>query len=676
MGNVAVPQSILSQQGQFTQKNNPLVAFGRLDYQLSQNNSVNLQYTYAAQNGLNFGGVSGITTAAVTNNTILDRASQGVKAGLTTVFTPALLNEVRGQWAYDNRTQTPNSPLPQIAINDFGTLGGNANGSYIYEATRYEILDNLSWTRGIHSFRFGVDSNFNPQRQSRETNPGGLYTFNTFADYLALKVARYQQALPANGTQGLYKGTQQDHGIYTMDTIKLRPDLTITAGLRWDGQIEPQPDHPNPKYPITSRIPNDLKMWQPRLGIAYDVAGQGKTVVRLSAGLYDARTPAYLIQRAFTDNGIDVLVLDTNTDPSILKLLTPPNGLTSIPSGVKTPINAVYAMDANYKNPRSFQGAATLEQQIDPSTKLTIGYTRNSTWGLQRRYDRNLFPPTILPNGLPVYPTFDSKGNLVQASGFNATTGQPIFTDSTVAVIKPAVARPDPTIGQFNVNESSAHSSYNGLSINVTRRFSRRLQVLLNYTYSFTHDDDSNERDFNRQQALDTYNLKLDAAYSRTDIRHNGNVSGIYDLPWGFTLSTIVFAHTGLPYRAVTGFDTQNDGNTVNDVPIYNGRIVRRFTFRQPGFFDWDMRLLKTFNLGERMRLSFSIEGFNLTRAGNKGFGSSAESTYGVQLPNGSINPIAGLPFTSNTAGVPSAIPGTDRFGGARQGQLGARFVF
>ncbi|MDQ6706767.1 MAG: TonB-dependent receptor, partial [Acidobacteriota bacterium] len=293
MGNVAVPQAILSQQGQFTQKNNPLVAFGRLDYQLSQNNSVNLQYTYAAQNGLNFGGVSGITSAAVTNNTILDRASQGVKAGLTTVFTPALLNEVRGQWAYDNRTQTPNSPLPQITINDFGTLGGNANGSYIYEATRYEILDNLSWTRGIHSFRFGVDSNFNPQRQSRETNPGGLYTFNTFADYLALKVARYQQALPANGTQGLYRGTQQDHGIYAMDTIKLRPDLTLTAGLRWDGQIEPQPDHPNPKYPITSQIPNDLKMWQPRLGIAYDVGAQGKTVVRLSAGLYDARTPAY-----------------------------------------------------------------------------------------------------------------------------------------------------------------------------------------------------------------------------------------------------------------------------------------------------------------------------------------------------------------------------------------------
>src|SRR5262249_5726739 len=79
-GNVTIPEDIPNLQGNFDQKNNPLVAFGRLDTQLNNTNSFNFHYTYAAQYGLNFGGASGQTNAASTNNTILDRASQGVKA--------------------------------------------------------------------------------------------------------------------------------------------------------------------------------------------------------------------------------------------------------------------------------------------------------------------------------------------------------------------------------------------------------------------------------------------------------------------------------------------------------------------------------------------------------------------------------------------------------------------
>src|SRR5205814_2018590 len=117
-GNVVIPPDILSQQGNFDQKNNPLVAFGRLDYQLNQNNTLNFQYTYAAQYGLNFGGVSGQTNSASTNNTILDRASQGIKGGLTTVLSPSLVNDFRAQWVYDNRIQAPVSSLAQVDITD------------------------------------------------------------------------------------------------------------------------------------------------------------------------------------------------------------------------------------------------------------------------------------------------------------------------------------------------------------------------------------------------------------------------------------------------------------------------------------------------------------------------------------------------------------------------------
>ncbi len=680
-GNVAIPADIASQQGTFAGKNNPLVAFGRLDYQLSPKHSLNLQYTYAAQFGLTFNGPTGQTNAAVTNNLELDRASQAVKAAVTSVLSPNLINEVRGQWAYDDRLFSPKSLLPEVDFSDnWAVLGGGKAGFEIYNVRKTQILDNLTWTHGIHSLKAGVDFNINLEQQLREANYSGLYLFKTLPDYLAAltgdksKIVRYQQSVAANGTQGMYEGTQQDHAVFVTDTMRVRRDLTITAGLRWEGQLNPQPTTPNPKYPITSRIPNDLGMWQPRLGIAWNVGGKGTTVVRLSGGLFDAHTPGYLMQKVFTDNGLNTLVLDTNVDPALVNFITVPKRVDAPPTGVKTPlVGFIFGFDPAYRNPRSGQVAFSIEQQIDRDTKVTLGFVRNSTWALQRRIDTNLFAPSVLPNGMPVYPTFDAGGKLVYASSWDPVSG-PVFVDSAGKTLKAAVARPDPNVAQININQSVGHSSYNGFSMSIQRRMSRRLQFGINYTHAFNRDDDSNERDFNRQTALNTYNLKLDSAWSKNDIRDNGNINLLYDLGRGFTISTLFLAHTGYPVKAVLGTDLQNDGNSVNDVPVINGVLAPRNSFRQPGFLDWDMRLLKAFKIGERMRVDFSIEGFNLTRSSNKQFNGDGESPFGN--PQAAVNPKTGLAFTSSTALIPTLSPGTDYFGGARQAQLGLRFVF
>ncbi len=679
-GNVPIPADIVSQQGTFAGKNNPLVAFGRLDYQWTPKHTVNLQYTYAAQFGLTFNGPTGQTNAAVTNNLALDRASQGVKSALTSVFSASLINELRGQWAYDNRLFTPQSLLPEIDFSDnWAVLGGGKAGFEIYNVKKTQVLDNLSWMHGIHSLKFGADFNWNPEEQLREANYSGLYQFANLGDYLAAlagdksKLIRYQQSIAANGTQGTYNGTQQDHALFVTDSIRLRRDLTVTAGLRWEAQLNPQPPSPNPKYPITMHIPNDLGMWQPRLGIAWSVFGKGTTVVRLSGGLFDAHSPGYLMQKVFTDNGVNTLVLDTNVDPTLVNFLTIPKRVDTLPS-VKTPlVGAIFAFDKDYRNPRSGQVALAIEQKIDRNTSVTFGFVRNSTWALQRRVDLNLFAPTVLPNGMPVYPTFDSTGKLVYASSWDNAKG-PVFLDSAGKTLKAAVARPDPGVGQIDMNQSVGHSSYNGFTVAIQRRMSHRLQFAMNYTHAFNRDDDSNERDFNRQTALNTYNLKLDSAWSKNDIRNNGNLNVVYDLGRGFTVSTLFLAHSGVPVKAVLGADLQNDGNSVNDVPVINGKIAYRNTFRQPGFLDWDLRLLKSFKFGERTRLDFSVEGFNLTRASNKYYSSDGESSFGS--PQAAINPKTGLAFASNTALIPTQSPGADYFGGARQVQLGVRVTF
>src|SRR5689334_21013632 len=210
-GGIALPADIAALQGNFDQKNNPLVAFGRLDHQLNSKNTLNFQYTYAAQAGLNFGGQAGQTSSAQTNNTTLDRASQGVKGGFTTIISPTLVNELRGQWVYDNRLQAPVSSAAQVDLGDIGTIGGNSDGTFIYDAKRFEILDNLSWTRGIHNIKFGVDMNFTPERQQREKYYGGVYAFNTLSDYLAAlagdctKINRNTQGDAEKAEQGLYE---------------------------------------------------------------------------------------------------------------------------------------------------------------------------------------------------------------------------------------------------------------------------------------------------------------------------------------------------------------------------------------------------------------------------------------------------------------------------------------
>jgi hypothetical protein len=190
----------------------------------------------------------------------------------------------------------------------------------------------------------------------------------------------------------------------------------------------------------------------------------------------------------------------------------------------------------------------------------------------------------------------------------------------------------------------------------------------VNYTLARNVDDDSNERNFSQEPALNPFDLSIERGYSKQDVRHNFNMSGLVDLGHGFTLSGVLITRSGFPYTAVIGSDTQNDENDDNDRAIVNGRVVDRNSFRQPNFFNLDLRLLKAFRFGETMRLDFSAEVFNVTRSSNKNFGNDAISVFGEPLPDGS-------PSEAN-AGVPLFAPSTARFGGPRQLQLGVRFVF
>jgi hypothetical protein len=609
--------------------NNPTAAFGRSDVAVGSSGFLNIQGTYTRLHGENFNFDALQLNQAVTTNFMRESESIGAKGGLTTVFGTGILNELRGQIATDDRDEIPNVRTALVTITGFGNIGGDSGRPRAYHTTRYEIADQLNLTWGSNRLQFGFDYNVNDVGQQREDNIQGRYDFKSLSDYMARKISRYRQTVLVNPDDAFFTGRQQEMAVFVQDKVSLG-DVTVTAGLRWEGQWNPQPTQPNPAIPYTALIPNDLKQWQPRAGLAWALRGAGTTVVRVSGGLYAARTPATLFQRVFTDNGITTIAIDSKFDPGVLSALTFPQPLTGVPAGIRVAAPRVFGFDPDFRNPRSWQGSTTVEQMIGQSVTLSVGYLLNSTHNLQRRLDRNLFPPTITAAGMPIFPA----------------------------------TRPDPTIGALSINESTARSRYDALAVSLTHRLTHHVQMQANYALARNLDDDSNERNFRRENTQNPFDLAAEWTYAKNDVRHNVNVNALADIPGGFTAGAILFARTGVPYTPIIGFDTQNDANDDNDRAIINGQVVGRNSFRQPNFFDLDVRLVKAFAFGSGRRIELIGEVFNLTRAKNLNFGADGVSPYGT-----AAQPVA-------TAGQPLFAPSTARSGGPRQVQLGMRVVF
>lgn len=688
---VTLPTSLTSLEGEVVSTNNPLSLFGRIDFNINQNNTVNFQYTHSRFRGDNFVALDeGITLTDRQNEIERTGKSHGFKASAVSVFTPEIVNEFRIQTATDDRLEEANVAGPEIRIDGIGLpgnsnarIGGNNSRPRLFNTLRTQVSDNVSWSIGEHRLKFGFDINVNRFEAQRIPFGVGSYRFQSsgavsaLTNYLNNIPRRLEQTILISPDLAQAKGEQREYSFFVQDKVKLTKDFTLNFGLRWEGLDNPNPPVSNPLYSVTQKIPDDWKQWQPRLGGAWDIFGNGNSVLRISSGLYAARTPSTLFIRPFVENGVisKFVRLDetssgncrTSTTATNCVLRRNPDGTTGsrflvaypnllLPSqaNLADPLrNRVFGFDPNFKNPRSFQASATLEQKIGEDFVLSVGFLRNATWNLQRRLNRNLRPPTL-----------------------DAVTGNPVFAAFPTGRI-------DPSINWISVNESSAHSDYNALTVSVTRRLADRFSFSANYTFARNRDDDSNERNFDREPTLNPYDLKAEAGYSKQDVRHNLNVSGLFDLGYGFTLSGIVITRSGFPYTAILGDDFNGDGNEDNDRAIIDGRVVGRNTLRQPKFFNLDMRLLKTFNFGEKYKLAFSAEVFNLTKASNKGFGPDAVSEVCTDVADFIGTNPSGLNLTcpagfspSKFAGEAFTAPSSARFGGPRQMQLGVRFSF
>lgn len=532
---------------------------------------------------------------------------------------------------------------------------------------RYQVRDNFSILAGKHTIKFGGEWLHSNNSQIFRGFFTGRYIFDSVLGFLhyaspaslgagfgpttgecpdgsfvTLSTTACAGGTPATSPLLLYlqhAGTNgattdaagasnisnENYALFLQDKWQILPNLTVDYGLRWEAQTFPDPVIPpsqtaygvnlsDPRFPSTGKIPNDLTMFQPRVGLAWDVRNNGKSVVRANFGIYNAQQNMLTEVGAITTNGVQQQSLfsgdvpggfvganggfDT-AGPTWPGDITPP----ALPPGTFPFQPGITVFDKNYKNPRIYTANFGFTQELAPTWAGYLDLTWSKGVYLTRFVDPN--------NG----------SQLTGAAGVAAcaAVGATLASDGVCIPLNgDTTSYPGPAsfsnLGSITNTQSSSHSLYRGGTVGVRKRFSKGFQLEGNYTLSEDLDDDSNERDPFTFRYFDRFNFHKDYTFSDRDSRHKFNLYSYSKLPWGFGFSTRIQAHTAQPI-------TDNPLGTGTGAPCSPNnsltRVVdgidcgRNHLRKDNGFFTFDWRAERPFHLNDRFTLNPMAEMFN-----------------------------------------------------------------
>ena len=377
---------------------------------------------------------------------------------------------------------------------------------------------------------------------------------------------------PATDATGASKITNDEFSLFAQDQWQPRSNLTINYGIRWDAQFMPETIDPtttaygqflnDPAFPSDGTIPDQLAMFQPRAGIAWDVLGNGRSVLRGSVGVYSARQNMLTQVGSVTTNGVQQQTLFANTQnlvgfgaptptwPGVLPVAPVPAGEFPLFSGVR-----VFHRD--YKNPRTYAYNIGYEQELMPEWAAYVDFTWTEGRNLSRFLNYNRLPGTCCDQG--------------------AGTGN-VFAYPTNGPYSPFLA-------EVMVANSFGESRYRALTLGIRKRFSEGYQFEGNYVLAKDEDDDSNERDPFTDRSFNFFDLEKDWGPSDRDIRHKVNLFGYFTLPADIRANARIQARTAQPI-------TPNPR-------VLNGEDRGRNSVRKDNeFFSFDWRVSRAFNVG------------------------------------------------------------------------------
>jgi len=644
--------------------------FTRVDF--SHNRALGI----TGSNGLSTGpSISTLTTSAQSNQTIGQVWSGTALFQLNSILASNRLNEFRFEFGREERPRIAQAEGPQVTVQNagatvaaYGPQGTGisfGNGQFPSRDNRYQIADNLSIVSGAHTVKVGGDLVRIASDVVFAPGSNGVYTFSSLANYLARTPSAYSQF---TGT-GQVSSTIEELSFFVQDEWRVRPNLTISPGFRWDGQFNPSyqaPTLPQFRAPGATTIPNDLTQFQPRLALAWDATGDGRTVVRAGSGLYSVPTLMSTFVQSMLFNGGNPELgysLSTTNAAALANAFkgagvdlsqAPLGGLPVFTSAqayqlLNNPANAIGLntdfIDPHFRNPRALQWKIGVDRQIADGINAGIDFTDIHTTGITRQIDVNL--PT---------PAADATGRLIY------TGARPLGS----------------LFGVSQATQSSAEARYRALTMSVNAR--RPYYVLTGYyTLSFNKSMTDTERPVANIVYDSAANLANDYNWSNLDMRHQVTATGVFFLPAGFDVSTTARALSGRPFSATVGSsgDVNKDGQ-LTDRPIVDGAVLARNTFRNTAFYDVDLRVERSFELPARKgRVVLSADFFNVFNVRNVQLG-SAQMAYGAGtvVQNGAVVSVAPPANFGQLRDANGNYLLTNTPGDPFQAQIGLKWVF
>jgi hypothetical protein len=623
------------------------VTFGRLDFQASPAHRFMVRANLTDYEGVN--GTSTGTTRTESYNGIEGLDSKAYVASYSGQFGANFLNDLNINYI-DEKTPRADKGLglPEIQLPG-GVRYGEVSFLPIDSTSKRKAFgDTVTYLLNDHVIKGGGEFNDTSISQVFRGNWRGVYIFNNNDDFLAGRWSQYRQFGGLNGLTSSEAGEadfgQKETAFFLQDQWYVRPNLTVTAGLRWENLDNPNDPVLNQNdlnqdgsFKLNAQIPDAENQLSPRLGLSW--APDEKTAVRFAAGRYWSRTPGILFAQLFTSNGLrgtqyiitaprSGSTVNAPTDP-----LSPGWGTNFNPNGVEIidftqvptpPRLGVFAIDPDFENPYTDRFTLGAEREIFSKTALALDFTYAKGKQLQRLKDLNrVYAGTTAPEN-----------------------GQPRYSSTT----------PFPFYGRITTSVSDAESEYTAVTATLRRRYADNFSVYGAVTWSHDKDHDSNERNFAGIQLEDYNDLDGSWGYSNRDQEWKGVINGVWDTPWwGLGISGAFRYFSGSPFNATAGVDFNNDGEANTDRPTVNGEHFERNSFRQPDFYSLDMRLSKSFGLGPG-DLAVFVECFNCSDAENRFITNTVWGT--AQTPR------AGFGSDRDSVGTPRTL------------QLGLRYDF
>jgi outer membrane receptor protein involved in Fe transport len=325
--------------------------FARADDMVTPSDSLTLRlntYDVTSDNARSVGGLN-----AVSRGTALDNHDRTLAASNLWTISGDAISETRAQ-ATRSRLAAPPNDLAGPAVNisgiaSFGTLTVSPTARDI---DMLEGVQNVTWLRGNHSLKAGVDLLRNRVRIAFPGALQGTYTFSSLSSFLAGNYASFQQAFGEPDTHQ----TNNNLGAFVQDQWHAAPRLMIDAGIRYDVQQLP------------SLIHTDRNNISPRLGAAWDIDGDGRRVLRAATGIYYDPIPLRAVSNALQRNGVTYRVAQLG--PTAPGAPVFPHVLPSFPAGLLTNITTI---DRNIQESSSTQAMLQYEQQLGATSAASIG---------------------------------------------------------------------------------------------------------------------------------------------------------------------------------------------------------------------------------------------------------------------------------------------------------------